>query len=133
MKETLKKRLEQENYKVIDCGNTVYDKDDDFSDFVAVLADKMRRANKHSLGVVLCGSGVGVSIAANRFRGLYCVLGFDRHQVEHARAWDHANVIALPAEYIPVDTALDFIHIMIHTPKKQEERMLRRVRKLDLL
>ena len=64
-------------------------------------------------GIVICGSGVGVSMAANRFKGIYAALCWDPEVAKHAREYDGANVLALPANFITSEIAIDIINAWI--------------------
>ena len=61
-------------------------------------------------GIVICGSGIGVSIAANRFKGIYAALCWDPEVARHAREYDGANVLALPANFIETEIAIDIVN-----------------------
>ena len=67
LKEQLKVLLEEQGYEVVDGGNTVHDPDDDYPDFVLNIAKQLQKAPEASRGILICGSGVGVDIAANKF------------------------------------------------------------------
>lgn len=74
-----------------------------------LYADKaiaLMRENKADLGILLCGSGVGMSIAANRYCGIYAALAWRPEIAIHARQADNANVLVLPADYVSHDQAL---------------------------
>lgn len=61
-------------------------------------------------GIVICGSGVGVSISANRFKGIYAALCWDPEVAKHAREYDGANVLALPANFVEPELAIDIVN-----------------------
>lgn len=61
-------------------------------------------------GIVICGSGIGVSIAANRFKGIYAALCWDPEVARHAREYDGANVLALPANFVTPEVAVDIVN-----------------------
>ncbi len=128
--------LKPRGYEVVDGGNTVYDPEDDYPDYISELAKRplsTEAVAKGALGIVICGSGVGVSIAANRFKGVYCALGFNVEQVKHARENDHINVLALPADYLDFEKAKEFVKTFLMTKPIMKEKYLRRIRKIDLI
>lgn len=138
LKNQIKNWLLQQKYKVIDCGNTIYDKGDDYPDFAQKVAKKLTQPliTSHQppatkLGIVICGSGVGVSIAVNRFKNIYCALGFDISQVKHARENDHINVLALPSDFLDLEKAKKIITAFLTAKPIQQEKYLRRLKKLD--
>lgn len=123
--------LQDKNIRVEDLGNYQYDKDDDNPDFGQKVAQAVLQNPTDFLGIVICGSGVGVSIAANRFKGIRCVLGFDKNQVVHSRENDHTNVLSLASEYYDVEKAQKLIDAFIDGVPKQEDKYFRRTRKFD--
>lgn len=137
LKNQIKNWLLQQKYKVMDCGNSVYDKNDDYPDFAQKVAKKIIKLLitnyliTNPLGIVICGSGVGVSIAVNRFKNIYCALGFDISQVKHARENDHINVLALPSDFLDLETAKKIITAFLTAKPIQQEKYLRRLKKLD--
>jgi len=66
----------------------------------AVEAVKKILAHEAELGILICASGVGMSIAANRFKHIYAALVWNERVAGHARAHDNANVLVLPADYV---------------------------------
>ncbi len=61
-------------------------------------------------GIVICGSGIGVAIAANRFKKIYAALCWDPEVAKHAREYDGANVLAIPANFVTQALAIDIIN-----------------------
>lgn len=131
LKNTLLTWLKEQGHDVTDCGNTRLDPLDDYVDFANRVADSVV-ANHDSLGIVICGSGVGVSVAANRHKGIICALGFDAHQVSHARENDHINVLSIPSEYVDTQKAQTLITAFLTATPKTDEKYIRRKEKLDL-
>src|SRR3990167_2156290 len=93
LKEELKQFLET-NYDVEDCGAFEKIESDDYTDFAIKVAEKVS-SNEGSRGIVICGSGVGVDITANKFPKIRCGLGINREQIKAARNDDDVNVLAL--------------------------------------
>lgn len=136
LKKTLIAWLKKKGCPVEDCGNTTYDPDDDYPDFVKKVVDKILSCDSElttqdSLGIIICGSGVGVSIAANRYRGIYCALGFDASQVKSAREHDHINVLALGSDYVNNKKAQKITEAFLTTPLITHTKYLRRLKKVD--
>lgn len=146
--------LKSEGHQVEDCGNTKYEAEDDYVDFAKAVAEKIIEAGVDSggppngvaneawgkdetgpaekpLGILICGSGVGVSVAANRFKGVVCALGFDADQVAHARENDHINCLSIPSDYIDLEKAKAITNAFLTAQPKQGEKYLRRLKKLD--
>ena len=148
LKEHLRKWLVTEGHEVIDCGNEVYDESDDYVDFavevgrrvatgdtdtqiLGVAGGSPEDADIQSLGIVICGSGIGVSIAANRLRSVRCALVHSPEEATHGRERDHANVIALGADNLESVEAEKIVLTFLKSKPKTEERYIRRSRKLD--
>ncbi|QQG44317.1 MAG: RpiB/LacA/LacB family sugar-phosphate isomerase [Candidatus Roizmanbacteria bacterium] len=131
LKNKLLDYLQDKNIRVEDMGNYEYDAEDDNPDYAKKVAQAVLQNPSEFLGIVICGSGIGVSMAANRFKGIRCALGFDISQVKHGRENDHINVLAIPAEYTDFETATQMIDTFIQTPIIKKEKYLRRSRKLD--
>ncbi|MEY3609879.1 MAG: hypothetical protein RLZZ264_400, partial [Bacillota bacterium] len=73
-------------------------------------------AKEADYGVLICGSGIGVSIAANKVKGARCALGYHDEAVKRARIDNDANVIAFGARYMTIEEMLKRIQMFIHTP-----------------
>jgi len=131
LKSKLVEWLRAQNHDVEDCGNTKHDPVDDYVDFANNVAMSVI-ANPNSLGIVMCGSGVGVSVAANRHKGIICALGFDTHQVTHARQNDHINMLSIPSEYVDFEKTKELIVAFLTAQPKTDEKYLRRKEKLDM-
>ena len=130
LKEHLQVWLKGEGYQVVDCGNTKYDPEDDFPDFSLVVAQKVQQDPK-SRGIVICGSGVGVNIAANKVKGVRASTGINVDEVRHARKHDDLNVLAISAEYTSYEEAQKMITMFLTTPFISEEKYVRRLDKIS--
>lgn len=64
-------------------------------------------------GILICGSGVGVAIAANRFKKIYAALCWDPEVAKHAREYDGANVLAIPANFVTQELTIDIINAWV--------------------
>jgi len=140
LKNKLIEYLQEKNIRVEDMGNYQYDPLDDYPDFAKKVAQAVLQNPQNNLGIVICGSGVGVSIVANRFQGIRCGLGFSPDQVKHIRENDHINVLALASDYLKdgfeengkgLELAKQLVDVFIETSPKMEEKYLRRIKKID--
>lgn len=129
LKEALKGFVSTLGHSVVDHGSTSYDVTDDYPD-TSYAAAKAVAADPSALGVVLCGSGVGVNVVANKITGIRCVLGFTENQVEHARESDNCNMLALPADFIDQDTAEKIVKAFLETTFGNEPEDVRRIQKV---
>ncbi len=130
LKNKLVEYLQEKNIRVEDLGNYELDPLDDYPDFSAKVAQAVLQNPKEFIGIIVCG-GAGVEITANRFKGIRCVVGFNKEQVKHIKENDHVNILALPSDYINLEEAKEFVDVFMKTPMKQDEKYLRRVRKHD--
>lgn len=137
-----------------DCGNTRFDPEDDYPDFAKYVAtsviasvseaipDEIATSSRHGgtprndigsvFGIVICGSGIGVCVAVNRYKGIVCALGFDIDQVLHGRENDHVNVLSLPSDYVDFEKAKQMVEAFLRATPKTEEKYTRRIKKLDI-
>lgn len=132
LKNLIVEYLQSQNIRVEDLGNYAYDAEDDYPDFAQKVAQAVLQNPKDFKGIVLCGSGIGVCMAANRFKGIYCGFGINPEQIKHGRENDHINVLALPADGVDESTAKPMVDAFIHTEPIRKEKYLRRLRKLDI-
>jgi ribose 5-phosphate isomerase B len=129
MKETLKRHLTGLGVEAVDCGAFVFDKEDDYPDFILPMVARVV-ADPGSLGIVLGRSGNGEAIAANKVRGARCALATCQEMARKGREHNDANVLALGGDYIDMDEALKIVEIFIRTPFSGEARHARRVEKI---
>lgn len=132
LKNQLLEWLQNQQFDIIDCGNYTYNADDDWPDITNEVVKK-KLQEPDSIGILLCGSGAGVSIAANRHKGIYAGVSFSAKQAEHMRARDHVNVLCLPAEYISFETAKEIVTTFLQTETINTPRYLNRIKKIDIL
>lgn len=129
LKETLKPFITSLGHTVVDHGSTTYNVEDDYPD-TSHEAAKAVAADPSSFGIVLCGSGVGVSVVANKVTGVRCVLGFTPEQVMHARASDNCNTLALPADFIDQEASEALVSTFLETSFENDAADVRRIQKL---
>ena len=100
---------------------------DDYPKFAFKLGE-MVRDHKGSLGILICGSGVGMSIAANKVKGIRCVRAVSVDDAFKGKNHNGANVIAFGG--ISKEEALNIIKIFLNTKPATEERHIRRIKKI---
>ncbi len=130
LKNFLVEKLKLHNYEVVDLGAYKFDPEDDYTD-IALKVAKAVSKEKNSKGIVICGSGIGVCITANKVKGIRAGFGNDIEIVRKAREDDDINVLALPADFIPQESAWILVEIFLNTRFKGEERYLRRIKKIE--
>lgn len=129
LKEKIKPWLVMLGHKVVDCGNSVYEVTDDYPDFSFAVADRVVASPK-SRGIVICGSGVGVTIAANRVKGARCSTGISPEEVKLGTEDDDLNILAISANYTSVQKTKAMIRVFLETIFKGDERHTRRLKKI---
>lgn len=120
--------LNTQNLEVVDCGNIVYNPDDDYPDYASEVAKRVIE-DENSLGIVICGTGVGVSIVANKIPGARAALLDKIETTAIARAHNHINILALSSA-LPVETIPDIVGTFIETEPSYQDRHIRRVAKI---
>lgn len=128
----LKKDLEQlfknQNLEFEDLGAKTYDEKDDFVDFAVPLAKKVvETGNK---GVLICGSGHGMCMAANKINGVRAIVGYSISGAELGRKHNDANILCLAGRVVTKDHALAIIKTFLNTSFSAEERFVRRNEKI---
>lgn len=132
LKAKLIKTLSVQGYDIIDEGDTQRNPEDDFPKFASEVVNAMKASDdKNPLGILICGSGQGMCMAANRYKGIRASLVWNAEETRAARNDDDANVICLPSRYIDQDEAVKLVEIWLATPFAGAPRFKRRIRQLD--
>jgi len=130
LKEKIKKYLDKNKIIFTDLGALKYDKDDDYPDFAKILALKILE-NKNNLGIALCGSGAGMSIALNRFKNIRAGLAFNPKMAEAQKQQDNINVLVIASDFTKESTAFLMVDKFLKTKFLKKQRYLRRIKKLS--
>jgi ribose 5-phosphate isomerase B len=130
LKEKLVLWLREHGHDVFDCGNTQHDPYDDFPDYSFAVADKVV-ADPGSRGIVICGSGGGVTIAANKVVGIRCTTAVHVADVKHNRQADDINVLALSSDYTDFDEAKELVDAFIRVEFEASDKHNRRLNKIS--
>lgn len=105
---------------------------DDYPRVAAVLVSALREASE-SRGILACGSGAGIAIAANRFKGIRAAVGLGAEQLRAARNDDDVNVLVLAADFTDEAQLRALIDAFEDTPFMPDERHVRRIQELEEL
>jgi len=133
-KQALIDDLRRSGYEVIDVGTKKLDPTDDFPVAASnVVHELLASDDKDAKGILICGSGQGVCIAANRFKGIRASLCWDNREAKAARNDDDSNVLCLPARMLSLDKAKVITHVWLTTPFAGAARFKRRIAELDEL
>lgn len=129
LKNILIKWLQEKKFEIIDLGNSVYDKDDDYPDFARILAEVVA-AGKADKGIALCGSGVGACITANKVKGIRASVCHDTYTAHQGVEHDKMNVLCIGARIIGVELAKEIALAFIDAEFINEDRFIRRYNKI---
>ncbi len=129
LKEKIKEYLVSKQIVFDDLGNIAYDEKDDYPDYAYAVAKKVAGDNE-GLGILICGSGVGVDVVANKIKGIRSGLIFSEKQAKAARADDDVNVVSLPVDFLSEGEALKIVEVCLETGFSNEERFVRRLEKI---
>lgn len=128
LKAKINKWLAGRGYEFEDLGGYEYDHDDDYVDYAIMVG--VRSQESGARGIVICGSGVGADIAANKVMGVRCGLGWETDQVHAARKEDNINVLALAADNLDEDKVMKLTETFLETEFVETDRYLRREEKI---
>jgi ribose 5-phosphate isomerase B len=129
MKQQLVELVKELGHTVHDVGTFDPGKPDDYPDFAALVAQDIR-SGKAERGLLVCGSGVGVSVAANKFKGIRAGLCHDHYSARQGVEHDDMNLLVLGARVIGSATAQDATEAFLSANFSGEERHVRRLNKV---
>jgi ribose 5-phosphate isomerase B len=130
LKQTIRETVEDQGHEVVDCGAFELDPNDDYPDF----AERVSRAvldGKAQRGILICGSGVGASVAANKFRGIRSALCHDTFSARQGVEDDAMNVLTLGARVVGPSLAAELVRAFLHAEFSGAERHARRLSKVQ--
>ena len=128
LKGNLTEHLKSNGYVVKDLGAHRADPDDDYTDYTVKLVNELRD-DPQALGILICKNGVGVSMMANKFKHIRCALSWNPAHAASSKVDDNSNVLALPADYVDEQTAINTLDTWLNTPFSKAERHIRRLKK----
>lgn len=133
LKERIEVFLKEQGYDVVDEGAYSLDEDDDFPDFISVVAKQVASDPEHNRGIIFGGTGQGEAMAANRFKKIRAAVfyGGSENIVELSRDHNNANIISIGARFIDDEIAKKAILTWIKTPFSGKDKYIRRNIKID--
>ena len=119
-------------HEVVDAGAYEFDRDDDYPDFAeaTAMAIKEDRADR---GILLCGSGVGASITANKIPGIRAAMCHDNYSAHQGVEHDDMNVLCIGARIVGIELAKELINTFIEARFTGEPRHVRRIAKISAI
>ena len=128
LKQAIAEHLQKQGVAFTDCGNTKYDSEDDFTDFVVPVV-KGVQGHADNRGILVCGTGIGVSIAANHHKGIRAALVHNVDYARLSRQHNNANVLCLGGRFIDEPVALTVVDTFLNTAMDPNPKYQRRMAK----
>jgi len=119
--------LREKGWTVTDL-STKYDPDDDYPDISVKLGEKV--VLEKALGVLVCGSGAGVTVSANKVKGVRAALAMNKKQARKIREDDDVNVLCLAADFVNDEDNIEIVTEFLEAIFMTEERFIRRINKI---
>ena len=129
MKPALAELLQGLGHEVSDVGAYVHDPTDDYPDYAKALADLVSSGGADR-GVLICGSGVGASVAANKVRGIRAAMCHDTYSAHQGVEHDDMNVLCLGSRIVGDELAREIVAAFVSAQFTGEERHQRRLNKV---
>lgn len=111
MKEEIKRYLEEKDIAYEDFGTNSEERMD--YPTVAVKATKAVQNKECEIGILICGTGFGMCLAANKFKGIRCTPCYDEDTAKYAKMHNNANILALGAEHLDVNSAIRILRVFL--------------------
>ena len=129
LKESLKRFLKEKGYEYHDFGAEAFDSQDDYPIYGRKVGEAVA-SGEYDRGIVICGTGMGISIAANKVQGIRAAVCNSAEMARVSRAHNDANVLALGGRLLAKELAWDIVSAWLETPFLGEERHTRRLRQI---
>ena len=129
LKQEIVKYLTEKNIDFEDFG-CYSEKSCDYTEYGRAVSEAVA-AGKYEKGILICGTGIGISITANKVRGIRCALCSDCFSAEATREHNDANILALGGRVVGSGLALKIVDTFLNTPFSNEERHIRRISRIE--
>lgn len=137
LKNKLVEFLKNNNFEVEDCGAEFFDHNDDYVDYAVTVCKKVFKKNledpNSSVGILLCGSGMGMCIVANKFKGIRATNVWSTEFAKLSKSHDYSNVLCLPADILNEQNVIEIFEIWFKEKYNKDERYSRRIEKIQKL
>jgi ribose 5-phosphate isomerase B len=124
--------LQVAGHEITDLGTHDASQADDYPDYARQVGEAVQRGDVE-IGILICGSGVGAAVAANKLRGIRAALCGDTYSAHQSREHDDCNVLCLGARVVGQELALDIVRSFVAARFSGEERHQRRLRKIEAM
>lgn len=118
--------------ELIDFGTHDGSVPDDYPDYARMVGEAVQN-DAAEIGILICGSGVGAAVAANKLRGIRAALCGDTYSARQSREHDDCNVLCLGARVVGVELALEIVRAFVVAKFTGEERHRRRLAKIEAM
>ena len=132
LKESLKAYLIAGGHDVVDAGAATLNPTDDYPDY-AYPAAQMVAAAPGAKGILICGSGMGMDVVANKVKGIRAAIAYSKEAAAHGAANDGLNIITLAADILDDTSAREIVDVFLSTTLTPDERFLRRLQKISAI
>jgi len=132
LKERIKLYLKELGYAYEDLGASIYNKEDDYPDFAKLVGERVAE-NPENRGILICGSGVGIAVSANKIKGIRAGTILKPEQAKAAVNDEDLNILSLSADFLSEDEAKEIVKTFLETKFSGEERHKRRIEKINLI
>ena len=129
LNERVMRELQEAGNEIIDFGTHVGSRPDDYPDYALKVGNAVQKGEAE-IGILICGSGVGASVAANKLHGIRAALCGDTYSGHQSREHDDCNVLCLGARVIGEELALEIVRAFVAARFTGEERHRRRLKKI---
>lgn len=134
LKEVLKRFLSEElHLPLIDVGAHGHDLHDDYVDFAESALDVIAKDSASHKGIFICGSGHGMDMTANKYKGIRAALGFNVDAARQSREHENANVLVLASDWLKEDEAKKIVKIWLESEFSGVDRHIRRIDKISAI
>ena len=123
------KFLEENDYEYKNFG-TYSEESCDYPDYAKKVAEAIQKGECEK-GILICGTGIGISITANKFKGIRAALCHDCFSAKATREHNDANIVAMGARVVGPGLATEIVRLFLTTPFSNDERHIRRINKIE--
>lgn len=132
LKEAIKKHLDQRKIKYTDCGTSDRTVSVDYTDFGQAAAEKAA-SGECKFAILVCGTGIGMSIAANKIKGIRAAVCGDVFSAKATRLHNDANVLCIGERVTGEGLAMEIVDAFLDTAFSNDERHIRRINKITAI
>jgi RpiB/LacA/LacB family sugar-phosphate isomerase len=129
LKESVKKILKEKGYEYEDLGAEKLDPQDDYNEYGQKVANGVA-SGKYDRGILVCGTGMGMTMVANKVPGIRATACYDTNMARMSRLHNDSNVLTLGGRLTEKEQASDIVTVWLETPFSEEERHKRRLKKI---